>query len=647
MLHSFRLNERSIDLQKECFVQFLCNELTDTRLEIEKQLEERHIVCIAAPEAYGLSHYVSSFAPHEDDINQEKTFYIKATSIINDAHKLALIILKEAGCKLGNDLLQQLKKQCGREKYLIVIDQISHLSLAELRLLLDSLQNAKVILLASSKSSFKGLNESSEERVISVPAMTDERAVELGMALLSYRSDLILTSANRKELLQLVNACENLPEIIYMALAGSQSEKNLAISKYVQLIQKQKLKFPCPQHYLLLNYLFAQLPREALDLLRITYYLPPSGFTANDLIVLCKHSFSSSEQIVSLLKFLSYTFSLKVNSVNLEDGVKVSTDQAPQLYALPEFLRKFIKSNLLQDSENNKIPTSDFVNLALLQRLESDSLWKKPHIWISQLEQSFITLNWIKNEKLFDDNQYLALFVQSMWIDFGLYKYVEDFFVSFCQDAINFSNNNESRGFWYSLLGLTYKAIAKFKDSNKNCELSLLALNKSLKFYNPQKHFKRYSYVHQNIGSLHQELASQKKNDPVHLKEAIKSFLKALSENKDKVAMNVANLKRLIAQCHLQLGLTENKAENFQKAFNFYLQVLDLLISNQGSQAKVRVIYSELEKLKKNIVLVLEKGAQNDEIKLVTLQKQIDQIIQQDGGHYYANSKKSGSAKAV
>jgi hypothetical protein len=607
VLAEFRAQKALLNEKKQCYLYFLQQELASLKDQIETKFIDENILCLNVPVAFGIQSFIQETAQNWEAKNNQLSFYFRLTPGLKDANQLALIFLKEHGHKVTNEPLIQLKNYLAGKKVLIILEDILHLSAAQLDLLLVSLEAVKVILINEGiiqAACLKGRVYSN----INIMPPTSEKAAELALTLLNYRADLIMTSAERHELLSLINLCGNLPAIIFMALAAPQSNSNLSIDKYVKEIAKHRSQEQ-PVYFAVLTFLLERFPEEILYVLQKSYYLPASGFTLNDLYVICRPRFNSKD-LVPILDFLVQQSWL-------------SSDLAGDLviYQMPSFIKKFIKDNLLDplaDEENQ-------INKLLIQRLESNLLWKEDRIWISQLEQTLISLDWIARSKQFDKNRYFILYIQSILMELGLWTNVENTLVPFCEAAIKDSDNNEDRGFWYSLLGLMYRGIAKFKEPQKQLDKSLLAFQKSLKFYDPQKQQKRYSFVYQNIGLVYSELYRRDRNES-HLKQAIKAYYKAIGDDKRKEESSIITLRRLLAQSYFELSQLEKPLENFQKSYTMYKLALDGLDKNP-EDPRIKVIGRELEKLLKQINSALTKCGSSDKLALIMLKKQLEDLV--------------------
>lgn len=635
--------------QREYFHSFLINYLNDLQFEILDKLDAESLVCINVPEAYGFNHFAGHLRQELHQNYGFKSIQIKATPKINEATQLAIIILKEWGQRISAEPLEQLKKYSLSNRLLVLIDQVQFIPQTELKAILESLVAARVILIGPSQSSFKSI-VSSNSSIIEIPLLTNEKAIELALSLLNFRSDLILTSADRKELVNLVNICGRLPEVIYTALAGPQGKKNLAIEKYCKLILSSKLINTGSQFYHLLSYYLSELPNQAKQLLAIAYHLPSTGFTLNDLYVLCKEIDLSKEELNIFLKYLTHVFFLQINhQSNQEYSFKETKNQTKKIqnngqikesnkpikkegttliYFFPEFVRRFIKENIIEENKKDTLNLIERANSQLIQRLESNLLWQEPVIWITQLEHSLYTIQWISESKAFNSNKYLVLFIQSIYTELGFWREIEKMLIPLCVTAIGQSDNNEDRGFWYSLTGLMYKSLSQFTNTEHNLQTALGYFQKSLKFYDPTKQQKRYSFIYQNIGQVYSELASRSPQEAqVFLKQGIKAFYKALGEEKELSDKSQFVLKRLLAQSFMTLAKTEKPGENCFKAFSLYTTLFKQFNTLPANESRQKLIFIELDKLSKLVNNISNNSNEIEKNQLSHIKRQIEEFL--------------------
>ncbi|MDX1919698.1 MAG: hypothetical protein SFU25_03075 [Candidatus Caenarcaniphilales bacterium] len=653
-------NKDHLTKQRECFHTFLINYLQDVQFEILEKLNAENLVCISVPEAYGFSCFVNHLRFEHQKNFGYKSIQIKATPKIKEATQLAIILLKEWGHKVGPEPLEQLKKYSLSHRLLVVVDQIQFLADTELKNLLENLISARVILIGPSESSFKSNSSSGE--IIEIPLLTNEKAIELALSLLNFRSDLILTSADRQELVNLVNICGRLPEVIYTALASPQGKNNLAVEKYCKLILAIKLRSTGSQFYHLLAYYLSELPEEVKQLLAVAYHLPSTGFTLNDLYVLCRDVAVSKSELNTFLQFLTHIFFVQKSQEHLfrdssllskeeskkknrkkeiantspENDVPPSSKGISEVYFLPEFVRRFIRENIIEENNKETLDLIRRANLQLIQRLESNLLWQEPIIWVTQFEHSLYTIQWINESKAFNANKYLVLFIQSIYAELGFWREIEESLIPLCSLAIRQSDNNEDRGFWYSLTGLMYKSLSQFKNTEQNLQTALNYFQKSLKFYDPTKQQKRYSFLYQNIGQIFYELAlpsskaSQEEStekSQVYLKQAIKAFYKALGDEKELSDKSQFVLKRLLAQTFIALAKQDKPGENCFKAFGLYTTLLKQFQSLPANESRQKLIFIELDKLSKLVSQLESKANDIEKNQLSYLNKQIDEFV--------------------
>ena len=549
-LQEVRMQKLAIIERKNCFLFFLNSELASLKDQIENQLAQKKIISLQVSEHYGLFYFIQNFL---NDIPLK--VHLRLVNVFKDAEAIALILLKELEQKPAIEPLEQLEKFVKQNKVIFVLENIKNLPLDELKILLESLKSAQVILINYNKTYNITLDNLYN---IEILPLSSERAGEFALGMLKMRNDLILTSADKKEIISLINNCDKFPEIIFMALTTLQNSSSSSLGAYTKKTQN------------LLAYLLQKYyPPEINYLLQIASYLPSSGFTVNDLFVLCSSFISSKEEFQIVLFFLENTFCLrKINDV----------------YQIPDYLKQFLANNYSQNLVS--------INNLLARRIESNYLWKEKTIWITQLEQALTILDSICKQKNFATNQYLILYIQAILLELGFWKIVQNTFIPLCQDAIKSSENNEDRGFWYSLLGLSYLGISRYKDSLKQLDLALNSFQKSLKFYDPQKQPKRYSFVYQNIGLIQYEIY-QNNNSPATLKLSLKAYYKALNEEENSIT-----IRRLLAQNYLELAKYEKPNENYQKCFALYKQALSQNSLNNSSQ---RLIHLELENLYKKL----------------------------------------------
>lgn len=557
----------SIAEKRNCFLYFLNSELKNAREQINNKLNENQIIHIQVSEYYGLFYFLQSFSA-------QVTINLKLVKAFKDAETIALILLRELGQKPMTEPVKQLEKFVQQKQILFIFEYINYIDSNELKILLESLKSAQIILINYSDSCNISLDNLYNLQIL---PPTPNTSAEFALNMLKLRNDLILTSADKKEISSLINNCNGFPEAIFMTLSTLQSDSSSALGNYAKKTQN------------LFNYLIQKsFPPEINSLLQMIIYLPSSGFMANDLFVLCKPFINSKENLQIILFFLQNTFCIrKANDI---------------VYQIPDYFRQFLQ----QDKSNFDLNS---INNLLVRRIESNYLWQEKTAWITQLELALNILNYIQQNKDFKSNQYLTLYIQSILLELGFWKIVQNILIPLSEQAIQNSDNNEDRGFWYSLLGLAHLGISKYKDINKHLNLGLNSFQKSLKFYDPQKQPKRYSFVHKNIGLIYYEIYKSN-NLNANLKLSIKAYYKALNQDESSI-----DILRLLSQSYLELAQYEKSAENYQKCFNLYKQALKHSKDDDLTQKKL--IYCDLKSFHKKL-----KGEEYEFLKL-----QIEEIL--------------------
>ncbi|MDJ0625761.1 MAG: hypothetical protein QNJ31_05280 [Candidatus Caenarcaniphilales bacterium] len=635
-------NETTLKAQRECFTSFLSNHLEEDKYKIVQSLDLSNLALVNVSEPFGFNYFLGEIRSVYEN-KGFSTICVKASAIINSANQIALIILKEFNQKPLGDPLDQLKAFLKDSKFLIIVDNVSSMSTEELQLLLNYLNEVKTLLINNENGdSIKKFVQRPENAIVNISNLSNDRALELALSLLNFRSDLIITSAERSELVELINICNNLPELIFNALAGPQQKRSLPIEKYCKLIKETQKNYLAESPSLnnsgsyqaLLNYKISKLPQEIINLLKTAAFLPSCGFTVNDLFVLCRNSFFSKDELNNALHFITYLFGLKINDEYLfrKNNIQLSnskeTDNRVALvYYLPEYLKSFIDKSLI--SESTQAEEEREINSQLVQRLESNTLWKEPTVWITQLEHSLASIKWIEANGSFEQNKYFILYIQSLFAELGFWREIENTLIPLCSKAISISDNNEERGFWYSLSGIMLKSISQYKDPEKHLDLALVAFQRSLKFYDPYKQSKRYSFVYQNLGLIYLELSELDTNNSVFLKQAIKSFYKSFAEENDPCSKDTISLKRFLSQAYSALAKCEKPSENCFKAVNLTIESLNILKLNIPDDPRIKLLSKELQMLNKLIVSLAEQSSDHESKKLIFLKKQVDDFFKE------------------
>ncbi len=590
LLISFRKQKLQLIAQRQCLINFLTISLSASTQQLENIFAEKNLVCINSKEALGLHHFIEQFAQTYAANNQSEYVYIRVNKAFKTAEILALLILKELKQKSSSDLLAQVKKLTKNQNIIIIIDQLTQaLPEDELQLLLNYLKSAKVIVISNFKFISKELenNYQNETDILQITNFSEGQCFDLSLNLLNYRSDLLLKTADRGELLTLANYCKYSPEIILMALGGLQGENSLFIHKYLENIKKQNIKSSSPEKdyeiYLPLAYTIKHLPNTIKNLLKIAYYFPSSGFTLNDLYILANNSLKNEISKEDLKDILQYLICLS--------GLQIASKQALEdenlIYYIPEFLKSFIKNELIGKQEEST--EENTIDNLLLKRLESNSLWQQEKIWISQLEQSFISLELIVQKQSFEKNRYCILFLHSIFQELGLWKYCQEKLIPLCKQAISLCYNIEERGFWYSLLGLIHRNIANNTQALAELNLALSSFEKALKFYDKQKQIQYYKFACQNIGFIYYDIAllqASREDRIFYFKEALKFHYKTLSNQADY------KTKRIIAYTFLALAEANTNYDSFHKALEFYIQSF-----TEANESQKHLLKPELNKL--------------------------------------------------
>ncbi len=592
LLISFRKQKSELLAQRKCLIDFLNISLSSFTQQLENIFNNKNLVFINSKEALGLHYFIDKFAQTYATNHQSEYVYIQVNKVFKRAEILALLIIKELKQKSSSDLLAQVKKTTKNKNLIIIIDQLSNaLPDDELHLLLNYLQNAKVIVIFNTKHITKpeNINNDKEIETLQITSFSEGQCLDLSLNLLNYRSDLLLKTADRAELLTLANYCKYSPEIILAMLGGLEGENNLFIQKYLENIKKQNKNLPTQnplenktyEIYLPLAYIIKHLPNIIKSILKTIYYLPSSGFSLHDLYIIINNTSNyeiSKEDLKDILQYLICFLGLQIHP-------KQSPEDDNLIYYLPEYIKYFIKSNLLIDTNNNILENE--INTLLLKRLESNSLWKEDIVWISQLEQSFISLELILQKQSFEKNRNCILFLHLIFQELGLWKYCQDTLIPLCKQAIELCHNIEDRGFWYSLLGLIHHNIANNTHTISELHLALSSFEKALKFYDKQKQVHYYKFVCQSIGFIYYDMASFQQiiEDKIfYYKEALKFHYKMLSNHEPDYKS-----KKIIAHTFETLAKVNNNYDSFHKALEFYLQSFNEAPDNQKHLLKSKI----------------------------------------------------------
>ncbi|MDX1919031.1 MAG: hypothetical protein SFT81_07855 [Candidatus Caenarcaniphilales bacterium] len=599
--------EEALAAKKQCFFYFLVNELAYVSGEIERKLLTRNSISIEVPEAFGFSYFIEHLRGVREEHYGEQTLYLRLNEQINDANLIALIILREFGQSPHGDPLSQLRKYFQGQRSLVILEGIASLSNLNLRLLLEALSTSKLILIDYDLQRFEAQNGLIDE-VLVIPPLSPERAVALILALLNYRTDLIITSADRQELIMLAEYCAYLPEMIYLVLSDFQATENTkSVEQIASSIASLQSKTPDKPYQAVLAHLWGEFPDELTAVLRIVNHLPHSGFSLNDLMTLGADQNFTFKEAQLILDILTN-----------QAGLRQFMAKDVIVYQVPYFIRAYLDS-LFGSSSGEEQARLDKL---LFQRLESHQIWNQPFLWISQLEQTLFSIRRIAAGDFLDRNPYTLLYLQSILLDFGFWREIDLYLVPVCRKTISCTDNNEERGYWYSLLGMMHKGIAQYKDPAGQVDLALESFQRALKFYNPQKQIRKCSFVNQNIGSLYFELAQlDPRQKMTHLKAALKYLQKAYSADPGSVT-----LARQIGQAHMLLGVMEKPSENFEKALFAYLKALDIA-KKQHSMSKARYVQLQLDLLLSHVSQSFGDLSRDEKERLSLIKHQIEGLL--------------------
>ena len=587
----------------------------------------------------------------KDKVSSISEAYIypnEATSQSNNSSNKLRVIPQAQNSVLSNSLL-------------LVLQEIEDFPISELDKLIRSLPpNSNILLISQNpnyffkaKKTLGNLREVVSMKLMDSPTMNIEASTQLFQETIDFDDNKDNKEMNNL-IIQVLNQINNAPDLVSSIGFGFRLQKQ-SLKHYLECIKKTDLKVLSKinsfsqdktnsnqsnnhnlltqssnqsnavdqagqisneqRSVLLLWNLLNTFPREITLLLQRIVTLPLSGFSFNDLSILCsdlitKKVFDKSG-LYDSLEILVYCGFLKIISSN-----------TVLLYSIDLKIGELIQQ---LDTHNSSSQIS--TNCILLKRLESKTIWQESQIWITQYEQTLITLKWILNNALFEEYHFFLLRFYRILGHKSLYIELEQLFLPICKQAIKESKSNESRGFWYNLLGLVLREISKYKDSRKYLQLSLDSFQKSLKFHNPQSQERKYSFVYQNIGDVYVELSRLDESyaKSGSLRDSIKAYKRALEVVGDKQFSDSLPARRALARSFHQLGRIEKPSENYQKSFLVYKEaILRLKKNNQVSSLKL--LEPDLEKLKKQVNVSLIQCSEIDKQKMSMLKDEIEKL---------------------
>jgi tetratricopeptide (TPR) repeat protein len=619
LINSFKENEALFLKQKEVFERDLLEKLSSNSRQITDALNEKNIVGVVQPTLNAEIFVIELLKKYE-----AKSIYIRANRNLKDTEQLALIIIKELGHQAEGELFDQLKKITEETPLLIGIDGVEHVAHKDLKQLIENSSNSKFLFISKKSEYFKN---SPVNAVVELGQLLPQDLAEMSLNLVNLREELIVTSADRQEIAALIEVADNSAPLVYMALNGAKLRNNLPLKKHVQNINASPDLFGAKAIY----WKFHQLPLKVQSLCLKLMILPESGFCISDVISVGKDLFVNENETITSFQYLTHYFNINTYQSVLDSNDEVSL----KIYYLPTYLREFLNRNYKKELE----PTSSFIIQAshnLLHRLENGYLWNERTIWITQLEQSYACINWLIQFNQYNKHKYFFFYIQSVLIQHGLWRFCQDLLVPLCKQAINKSETNEDRGYWYCLLGMLYKEFARYEEATKNYEQGLQNFHKALKFYDPNSQRKKYKFVYENIGEVLQELGNITNNILLY-KDAIKSYYRALGD--DKGGPETLGIKWYLAQVHFKVGLTEKPLEHLGKSIYFYNQILFYLRTQPGDH-RVKLVLTEIDRLNTHLSIIVEKAKGNDKKTLQDLQKQVSESL----AMFQASSSFSDSA---